>query len=122
MNSNEIRQFFDSILTAIDYQDDKQSFTNKFLKNISLEVLSELIGTKTGTERQVLIEEVSKVYTLEDYDAMLARNFDSQVVEDKYREVTKNLFEEYLNFIDKSLTSKQRENLKTVLKSVKAEA
>ena len=50
MNSNKVIIFFEKILDAIEYKDDKRSFINKFLKNISLEVLVGLIEGKEGNE------------------------------------------------------------------------
>jgi len=116
---NDSKSILLKILDTIGYADDKEAFANKFLENVHLQSLLNLIQSlpadKQNEAKQKLTENSNNP---EEIASVLKEYFSQSEMQQSLQKSAQDAVNNYIQSINNSLSNEQRQNLIKVVEEV----
>jgi spermidine/putrescine-binding protein len=112
---NDAKSFMLKILDTIGYADDRENFSDEFIKNTNLQSLSNLIQTlpsdKQDEVKQKLTENSNNPEVV---TSILTKYFSQPEIQQSLQKAAQDMMSDYLQSINNSLSIEQKDNLTKV--------
>ena len=110
MNKN--KEILLKILEAIGYTDDKEAFTDEFLKNVQLQSMIDLHNSLTSEQQEEFKNKlILHTDDQEKVDEVVKSYFSEEQRRNAFEEASKKAMMEWLEEINPALTDEQRQKL-----------
>ena len=104
------------ILNIIEYSDSKEEFVNKFITNVHLQALLDLISTLPLERQEEIKFSLARSFDQADRVARtLGAYFSQEQIKDAFEATARDYVEKYLEAIDDTLSNDQRQELAKLL-------
>jgi hypothetical protein len=111
-----LRDLLLQILTIIEYSDSKEEFVNKFITNVHLQALLDLISTLPVDRQEELKLSLARSSNHQDkVTRTLSIYFFQEQIQDAFEAASRDSIEKYLEAIDDTLSNDQRQELVKLL-------
>lgn len=106
------------ILEIIEYTEDKDNFTDAFLKNIYLQSVSDLASNFTQDKELEVKSKLSQVDSPERLEEILRTHFTGEEINEALKTSSYNAIQEYIKTIDPTLSNEQKQSLRNYFQTL----
>lgn len=107
-----------NVLIIINYQDDKEKFTNEFLQLCMQRALVEIVATLSENDQHAIEEKLMAIQTQEEVQSVLQQYVGQGRYLETVQKATQELFQDYIQTILPTLNPEQKDKLQEYLASI----